>query len=87
MASPMLDILNKYIFPTSEKCILLRDFYDLNRITDSSKFYDVFKYPTDKSFKTSFNYRDLRNLGDEGIEFFKQIIADIETLRLESEKL
>ena len=80
-------IFKKYIFPTTKTCKILSDFYDLNNIPNSSKFFEIFKYPTDKNFQISFNYKDLRNLGELGLDFFNQIIKDIETLRIESEKL
>jgi len=80
-------ILKKYIFPTQLNCKILKDFYELNNINDSSRFYEVFKYPAEKSLQKSFDYMDLKNLGDEGIAFFNQIIKDIQTLRVESEKI
>jgi hypothetical protein len=80
-------ILEKYIFPNQLNCKILNDFYQLNGINDSSRFYESFKYPADKSLDKIFNYMELKNLKDEGINFFKQIIMDIEILRSESEKI
>jgi len=80
-------IFKKYIFPTTKTCKILRDFFDQNNIPNSSKLFEIFRYPTDKNFQISFNYKDLRNRGELGLDFFNQIIKDIETLRIESEKL
>lgn len=80
-------IFNKYIYTNQTDSAILNDFYISNNISDSSQFYEVFKYPYSKDFQTDFNYKDLRNLKTDGINFFRQIIKDIQIIRTESEKL
>ena len=86
-AVELISIFEKYIFPNSTECMTLSTFYVSNRIADSSRFYEVFKYPYSKDFKFDFDYGDLRNLDANGVNFFKQIIIDIQIIRTESEKL
>ena len=86
-AVELTSIFEKYIFPNSADCMILNTFYVSNNITDSSQFYEVFKYPYSKDFGSDFDYGDLRNLDTDGVNFFKQIIKDIQTIRTESDKL
>ena len=86
-ATELINIFEKYIFPNSAGCKILNTFYNSNSITDSSQFYEVFKYPYSKDFQADFNYGDLRDLDTDGIIFFEQIIQDIQIILLESDKL
>ena len=86
-AIELISIFEKYIFPNSTDCMILSTFYVSNSIADSSRFYEVFKYPYSKDFKFDFDYGDLRNLDANGVNFFQQIIIDIQIIRTESEKL
>lgn len=86
-ASIMQEVFQKYLTPTKDNCEVLSKFYESNNLKDSDSFYEIFKYPTDKRFEVDLNYGDLRNLGKEGIKFFSQLIADIDILRRESEKI
>lgn len=86
-ASELTKIFDRYIYPTSSECKMLHDFYLLNNISDSGQFFEVFKYPYSKDFNEDFNYMDLRNLGNDGITFFKQVIADINIIRTKNQTL
>lgn len=86
-ATELINIFEKYIFPNKADCEILYTFYASNSIADSSQFFEVFKYPYSKNFLNDFNYGDLNNLNIDGIFFFKQIIKDIQIIRLESQKL
>ena len=86
-AVELISIFEKYIFPNSTDCMILSTFYVSNSIADSSQFYEVFKYPYSINFESDFDYGDLRNLDANGVNFFKQIIIDIQIIRIESEKL
>jgi hypothetical protein len=79
-------ILSDYILPT-HNCPILQTFYQTNAIQNSDQFYEMLKYPYDKSHQTSFNYKDIRNLTDSGIPFFEKIISDIATIEAETPKL
>ena len=83
----VIDILQKYIYPSDTETNILKAFYSSNNVTDSSQFYEIFKYPFSKDLQVNFNYGELSNLDNEGISFFKQIITDIQTIRIETEKL
>jgi len=76
----LIEILDYYIFPKN-KCEILSDFFKTNNINDSSAFFDVFKYPSNKDFKKQYDFKDLRRNGEKGIELFERIIKDIEKLR------
>jgi hypothetical protein len=78
----LIKIFDYYIFPDC-KCNILYKFYKENNLTDSSKFYEFFKYPYNNKFTLGLNYKDLRNNEKQGLDFFKQIITDIETIRAE----
>ncbi len=78
------NILKYYILPNNE-CQILSNFYKSNKISNSSMFYDFFKYPSNKSFDKVFNYSALRCNGVDGMIFFKKIIDDIDKLREELE--
>jgi len=86
-ASTLTRIFQKYIHPSDADTNILKAFYSANNVSDSSQFYEIFKYPFFKDFKTSFNYAGLRNLDNDGILFFTQITMDIQTIRIETEKL
>jgi len=80
------DILHNYIHPSGESNIL-KAFYKSNDISNSSKFYEVFKYPFSKDLQIQVNYGKLNHLYNEGISFFQQFIIDIQTIRNETKKL
>lgn len=80
------NILLDYIEPTNN-CPILKAFYKTNNINNSDQFFEIFKYPYDKKHNTSFDYKDIRNLGDGGIGFFKKIIMDIEAINAQSPNL
>jgi hypothetical protein len=86
-ATELYVILDKYIYPTAANCKILFTFYSSNSIPDSSKFIEFLKYPYSQDFQSDFNHSDLKNLGNEGISFFKQITEDIKTIKTERAKL
>lgn len=79
----LIDIFNYYIFPNTS-CEILKTFYETNEILDSSQFYEIFKYPYTKKIGKSFDYKDIRNLGEKGIYFFQKIIDDIDKIKEET---
>jgi hypothetical protein len=79
-------IFSSYIFP-SDASSVLGEFYKTNNIKNSDQFYEILKYPFNKSLSISFDYKDTRNLGNKGIEFFKQIISDVNKIRAETATL
>lgn len=83
----MQEIFSKYLNPTKDNCEVLCQFYESNNLKDTDSLYEIFRYPTDIKFETDLNYNDLRNLGEKGMIFFSELIADIDMLRRESEKI
>ena len=82
----LIDTINYYIYPKKE-CDILFSFYELNRIENSSEFYEVFKYPYNVKFHQPFNFKDLRNTEESGIAFFKKILIDIQIIRDEKKNI
>ena len=81
------DVFAKYIYPSKENCKVLYDFYSLNDFKDSSQFYEVFKYPYKIDLKTEFDYSALKSIQKRPLGFFKEIIADIDTIQTERNKI
>lgn len=86
-ATVLIEIFDRYIYPTHANCKILYNFYALNNISDSSQLVEVFRYPYSRKFTGDFNYHDLRDLNTDGIDFFKQIIDDIKIIRIETQNL
>ena len=82
----LLGIFDYYIYPNANLKILY-DFYTTNKLSDSSEFYETFKYPYNLKFTTGFDYKDLRNNGQQSLKIFEQIIIDIEILKAEKKLL
>jgi hypothetical protein len=83
----LMNIFEKYIYPGKTNNSVLAAFYNSNNITNSDKFYEIFRYPFKKNFKEDFNYKSLGHLNSEGLNLFRQIIIDIETLKYEINQL
>lgn len=83
----LIELLNKYIYPTEATVYILTKFYKENGLMDSEKFYEVFKYPFTKSLDFGFKYRNLLNLTQTGLLFFNQMVSDIKTIRVKIETL
>lgn len=82
----LINIFNYYIFPNAS-CEILKTFYETNEIIDSSQFYEIFRYPYTKEIIKSFDYKDIRNLGEKGISFYQKIIDDIDKIRDETKMI
>lgn len=59
---------------------ILRDFLSDNNLT-INQLYEALRYPTDPSFATIRSYLSVKYKGEEGIEFFKILLCDIEKAR------
>ncbi len=86
-AFAITSLLDKYIYPVKSELNMLKKFYIENQISDSSQFYEIYKYPYSRNLKVEYNYFELRNLDNEGISFFKQIILDIQKIREKTNEL
>ena len=59
---------------------ILKDFLIDNNLT-INKLYEALRYPTDPSFSIIRSYLPVKYKGEEGIEFFKSLLCDIEQAR------
>ena len=59
---------------------ILKSFLDENKLT-INQLYEALRYPTDTSFANIKSYLSLKYKGEEGIEFFKNLLRDIEEAR------
>lgn len=73
------EIFEYYIFP-DENCPILNDFYKSNEIVDSSMFYEIFKYPSNRSFEKTYDFKALKRNHEKGVNFFEKIVDDIDKL-------
>jgi hypothetical protein len=86
-ANAMTELLEKYIYPTEINCPLLSRFYSSNNLKDSSKFYELLKYPYSKKLDKYYEHKEIRFLDSEGIPLYKDILSDIDCIRRETAKL
>lgn len=78
------ELLAKYcIIRQSEKNIL-NEFFNSNNLTPS-KYYIVLKYPFDND--VNFQYSNIHNMGNVGIELANEIIEDIKSIKGEFKNL
>lgn len=86
-STKLIGILNRYVYPIENDTLILKMFYLDNKIPDSSKFYEIYRYPFKRDFQEDFNYKALSNFGKEGVIFFKQAIEDIQTIMVEIKEM
>ncbi len=60
---------------------LLKDFLVRNDLT-INKLYEALRYPTDPNFSQNRKYLCIKNKGEEGVLFYKGLLADIENARI-----
>jgi len=78
-------VLDKYLNGASMPDLLTRCLRDNNmKIKD---LYIFLRYPTDRNFQTIFDYINLKYNSSEAIEFFKEMVSDIDVLVRDSVRL
>jgi len=86
-SSEITNLLDKYIYPTKQNCPLLFEFIQSNSFNNSSKFYELLKYPYSRNFDKHHQHGDIRFLNSKGIPMFRDIITDIKSIRTEMANL
>jgi len=84
--SKLIDLFRFYIHP-DHNCNLLYNFYLDNDIKDSSVIYEIFRYPSDRNFNKSYDFRPLKRKGGVGVDFMQKLIVDIELIQKETRKI
>ena len=64
---------------------ILKNFLDKNNIS-VNQLYEALRYPTDPSFATIRTYLQIKYRGEDGINFFKELVQDIEEARIAAVK-
>lgn len=59
---------------------ILKNFLDKNNIS-INQLYEALRYPTDSSFATLRSYLQVKYKGEDGINFFKELVQDIQKAR------
>ncbi len=75
----MIAILEKYV-SSKPNIQPLKSFFDSNNITPN-EFYQALRYPYDIKFN-EFRHIDLKYRGSDGVHFYKELINDINRLRV-----
>ncbi len=86
-AIELTKLLDKYIHPNKNNCPLLFNFYNSNNLKDSSKFYNLLKYPYSEMLDQYYQHKEIRFLGSVGVPLYNDILNDINFIRIEVAKL
>ncbi len=82
---PIVDILDRYLNCPSMPDLLAGFLRDNNmQIKD---FYMFLRYPTDRNFQKTFDYIKLKYNSSKALEFFNEMVSDIDTLVRKSVRL
>jgi hypothetical protein len=73
-----INITKKYITATKSLPIIW-DFLKKNK-QSIDKFYEIFRYPSDKDEKNIYNFFQLKYTEEKGVKFAKQVIEDIDII-------
>lgn len=73
-----INITKKYITETNLVPIIWDFLKENNQSID--KFYEVFRYPSDRDGKNIYNFFKLKYTEEKGVQFAKQIIEDIDII-------
>lgn len=84
--SELTNLFNYYINPDNS-CPLLHNFYSDNSIDNSSKFFEIYKYPKDGNFDQSYRFNLLKRQGRYSIGFMEKLIGDVKIIQKETRKI
>ena len=75
----LCDFLKKYTH-LGQLPQILKEFLTDNKLT-INQLYETLRYPTDPSFSKIRSYLPIKYKGKEGVDFFKNLLSDIEEAR------